>query len=363
MSWALTISAAATAVGAGAQAYGASKTGESAPVPRPVDIFKLGTTGARAGTSLAGRQATGYLDYLGGAVPGFIALQERLGPQLMAQGLGQGQQYLSGVDGQMGLLGLSKLAGMGTGQNLTELRAAELGQMTGQTGLARGLLAGLSPEQAAAVRQAQMEADRATASAQGVTPEEQRMYEQTAREAAQASGRLGGNAAIAAEVMGRENVLAQKRREAENARTRSYAMAGEFYTNPGLRLLSSAPQSYAAGTGLLSTALQAGPASSGQFDYNAPIGFAQQRAGAQNQANMAQYSINAQNQQNQAAMYSQLGSGLMSMGMSGAGGGGGTSMGNFASFAGSGQGGNAATAAGNVGRSFLGQPLRAYTVQ
>lgn len=362
MSWAVTIAAGASAVGAGVSAYGASKAGETDPVPRPLDIFKLGTTGSRAGTSLAGRQATGYLDYLRQSVPGFIALQDQLGPQLMAQGLGQGQQYLSGTDGQMGLLGLSKLAGMGTGQNLTDLRAAELAQMTGQANLTRGLLAGLSPEQASAVQQAQMEADRATASAQGVTPEEQRMYQQTAREAAQASGRLGGNSAIAAEVMGRENVLAQKRREAENARTRSYAMAGEFYTNPGLRLLSAAPQSYVAGTGLLSSALQAGPATSGQFDFNAPINFAQQRAGALNQANMAQYSANAQSQANQAAMYSQIGSGLMSAGMSGMGGGFGTSMGNFGSFASSGQGGNAMTAAGNMGRSFLGQPLQAYTV-
>jgi hypothetical protein len=159
MSWAVTIAAGASAVGAGVSAYGASKAGETDPVPRPIDIFKLGTTGSRAGTSLAGRQATGYLDYLRQSVPGFIALQDQLGPQLMAQGLGQGQQYLSGTDGQMGLLGLSKLAGMGTGQNLTDLRAAELAQMTGQANLTRGLLAGLSPEQASAVQQAQMEAD------------------------------------------------------------------------------------------------------------------------------------------------------------------------------------------------------------
>lgn len=355
------ISAGAMIVGTGASLYGASKAGESAPVPQPINIFKQATTGKRAGTTLAGRQATGYLDYLGNAVPGFIALQDRLGPQLMAQGLGQGQQYLFGVDGQMGLLGLSRMAGMGAGQNLADLREAELAQMTGQAGLTRGLLAGLSPEQASAVRQAQMEADRATASAQGVTPEERRTYEQTAREAAQASGRLGGNAAIAAEIMGREATMAQKRREAENARTRSYAMAGEFYTNPGLRLLSSAPQSYAAGTGLLSTSLQAGPATSGQFDYNAPIGFAQQMANSQNQANMAQYSVDAQGRANDAAMYSQLGSSLSSLGSMGLGSAG-TSFGNFQSFAGSGQSGNAQTAMGNVGLSFLGQPLRAYTV-
>jgi hypothetical protein len=239
----------------------------------------------------------------------------------MAQSLGQGEQYLTGVDGQMGLFGLSRMAGEETGQTLTDLRAAELAQQTGQTGLTRGLMAALSPEQAAVVQASAQEAERARASAQGVTPEEQRMYQQTAREAAQASGRLGGNSAIAAEVMGRENVMAAKRAEAAQAGQRAYSQAGEFYTNPGLQALRSAPQSYTAGMGALGIGLTSGPASSGQFDYNMPLGFAQQMGGAQNQYNQAVYQTNLANQQAKAQMWQGIGSSLMGAGMNMGGGG------------------------------------------
>jgi hypothetical protein len=318
--------------------------------PAPVDIFSSG---------IANQQAGGLLRYYRRNVPGFIGLQNKFGPQLIAQSLGQGQQYLQGVNGQMGLFGLSRMAGEETGQTLTDLRAAELAQQTGQTGLTRGLMAALSPEQAAVVQASAQEAERARASAQGVTPEEQRMYQQTAREAAQASGRLGGNSAIAAEVMGRENVMAAKRAEAAQAGQRAYSQAGEFYTNPGLQALRSAPQSYTAGMGALGIGLTSGPASSGQFDYNMPLGFAQQAAGAQNQYNQAVYQTNLANQQAKSQMWSGIGSSLLGAGLGGMGG---VSGGNFSSFLGGGNLGNAGTAFGNMFRESAGQPLRAYTV-
>jgi hypothetical protein len=335
--------------GIAASVFGSKKSKAKKP-PRPVDIFASG---------IANKQASGLLDYYRTNVPGFIGLQNELGPQLMAQSLGQGEQYLTGVDGQMGLFGLSRMAGEETGQTLTDLRAAELAQQTGQTGLTRGLMAALSPEQAAVVQASAQEAERARASAQGVTPEEQRMYQQTAREAAQASGRLGGNSAIAAEVMGRENVMAAKRAEAAQAGQRAYSQAGEFYTNPGLQALRSAPQSYTAGMGALGIGLASGPASSGQFDYNMPLGFAQQMGGAQNQYNQAVYQTNLANQQAKAQMWSGIGSSLLGAGLGGIGG---VSGGNFSSFLGGGNLGNAGTAFGNMFRESAGQPLRAYTV-
>jgi hypothetical protein len=308
MSW---VAVGVAGVGAATSLIGGRKKKAGKP-PKPVDIFKSG---------IANRQASGLLDYYRTNVPGFIGLQNQFGPQLMAQSLGQGEQYLTGVDGQMGLFGLSRMAGEETGQTLTDLRAAELAQQTGQTGLTRGLMAALSPEQAAVVQASAQEAERARASAQGVTPEEQRMYQQTAREAAQASGRLGGNSAIAAEIMGRENVMAAKRAEAAQAGQRAYSQAGEFYTNPGLQALRSAPQSYTAGMGALGIGLTSGPASSGQFDYNMPLNFAQQMAGAQNQQNQANYQTNLANQQAKSQMWSNIGSSLMGAGMNMAGGG------------------------------------------
>jgi hypothetical protein len=89
--------------------------------------------------------------------------------------------------------------------------------------------------------------------------------------------------------MGREDVLARKRAEAAQAGGRSYDAAQGFYTQPGLSLLSQVPQSYQAGQQTLQTALSMGPESSGQFDYNAPLGFAQQRASSLDAYEKAKY--------------------------------------------------------------------------
>jgi len=257
--------------------------GSAPKVPKPQDPL-----------ALAGGQSSQLLNYYGSEVPKFMELQSQLGPGLMAQMLGQSSQFLKGVEGQPGFNKLQKSAGKVAGQTIAELRARELGQMTGQAGLTRGLMDAISPEQAAAVRASAQEAERARASAQGVTPQEQRMYEQTAREGAQAAGRLGGNAGLAAEIMGREGVLGSKREEAARAGARSYEMAGGFYTQPGLQALSSAPLAYGAGSQNLATAMSMGPESSGKFDYNDPLNFASQRASALDKQAMAQYQADQQ---------------------------------------------------------------------
>jgi hypothetical protein len=262
-------------------------------VPKPEEALKL-----------APEQAKQLISYYEGAVPGFLALSEKLGPEFMGQMFKQTSSFLGGVGGQPGYQDMLRSAGLVSGETIGKLRSTELGQMTDQSGLTRTLMAALSPEQAAAVQASAQEAARARASAQGVTPEEQRMYQQTAREAAQASGRLGGNAAIASEVMGRENVMAAKRAEAAQAEARSYEAARGFYTAPGLGLLSQTPLSYSEGKTDLATALTAGPASSGSFDYNMPLGFAKERAGALDAYNMAKYQAD---QERRAAIMNMVG--------------------------------------------------------
>ena len=129
-------------------------------------------------------------------------------------------------------------------------RSLEFAGMGRNVGTVRGLLQSLSPEQAREVEAAgglaeqarQMQAgyqDAATPIAQKameqygglsalqtqaaqeaygrsgrLSPEQLRSSQQAAREAAAASGRIGGNAAISAEVMNREQALAQRRAEA-----------------------------------------------------------------------------------------------------------------------------------------------------
>jgi hypothetical protein len=185
------------------------------------------------------------------SMPGILSFEQQYRPEFQELNLQDVSQF------GLGMLGLSPQFTQGAAQQLGAAREAELGQMTGQAGLTRGLMAGLSPEQASAVQQAQQESQRAYAAAQGVTPEQQRMYQQTAREGAQAAGRIGGNAAIASEIMGREDIMARKRAEAAQAGQQAFNLAGQFYTAPGLQLLGSQPLSYQVGNQMMGLGLDA----------------------------------------------------------------------------------------------------------
>jgi hypothetical protein len=231
------------------------------------------------------------------SMPGILSFEQKYRPQFQDLNLQDVSQF------GLGLLGMSPEFTQQTAQQLGAAREAELGQMTGQAGLTRGLMAGLSPEQASAVQQAQQESQRAYAAAQGVTPEQQRMYQQTAREAAQAAGRVGGNAAIASEIMGREDIMARKRAEAAQAGQQAFNLAGQFYTAPGLQLLGSQPLSYQVGNQMMGLGLDAIGAGRPQlFDVGSALNL-----GAAQRQNIV--NANAANAQAQAT----YGSGMMSM--------------------------------------------------
>ena len=198
-----------------------------------------------------------YVSGMSSALPQILSQEQQFRPQFQGLNLGDIQSFLSGVGGQEGLFGLSREASQQAGMGLGEAREAELGQMTGQAGLTRGLMQALSPEQAAVVQGFGDEAERAYAASQRISPQEQRGYQQTAREAASAAGRIGSNAAIASEVMGREDVFARKRAEAAQAGQNAYNVAERFYTQPGLSLLSAAPLSYLQGQNFMQQGLGA----------------------------------------------------------------------------------------------------------
>lgn len=198
-----------------------------------------------------------YVSGMSASLPQILSQEQQFRPQFQGLNLGDIQSFLSGAGGQQGIFGLSNQAAQQAGMGLGEARGAELGQMTGQAGLTRGLMQALSPEQAGVVQGFDEEAQRAYAASQRISPEEQRGYQQTAREAASAAGRLGGNAAIASEVMGREDVFARKRAEAAQAGQNAYNAAQGFYTSPGLNLLGSTPLSYQQGQQFINTGLGA----------------------------------------------------------------------------------------------------------
>jgi hypothetical protein len=219
------------------------------------------------------------------SMPGILSFEQQYRPQFQKANIADVKQF--GV----GMMNLSPQFTRQAAQQLGAAREAELGQMTGQAGLTRGLMAGLSPEQASSVQQAQQESQRAYAAAQGVTPEQQRMYQQAAREGAQAAGRVGGNYAIASEIMGREDMMARKRAEAAQAGTLAFDMASQFYTQPGLQLLGSQPLSYQVGNQMMGLGLDAIGAGKPQlFD----VGSALNLGAAERQNILGAKSANAQ---------------------------------------------------------------------
>jgi hypothetical protein len=267
-----------------------------------------------------------YVSGMSSALPEIFSQEQQFRPQFQGLNLGDIQSFLSGAGGQQGIFGLSREASQQAGMGLGEARAAELGQMTGQAGLTRGLMQALSPEQAAVVQGFGDEAQRAYAASQRISPQEQRGYQQSAREAASAAGRLGGNAAIASEVMGREDVFARKRAEAAQARQNAYNVAQGFYTQPGLSLLGSTPMSYQAGQNQLGLGLGAIGAGTPQL-FDTSVGL---NLGAAQRANqVAAATANAQAQASRSSGFmgalGSIGGALLTAPMTG-----GTSLGGLA---------------------------------
>ena len=87
-----------------------------------------------------------YVSGMSKSLPKILSQEQRFRPQFQGLNLSDIQSFLSGLGGQEGLFGLSREAAQQAGMGLGAARQAELGQMTGQAGLARGLMQALSPE-------------------------------------------------------------------------------------------------------------------------------------------------------------------------------------------------------------------------
>lgn len=222
-----------------------------------------------------------YVSGYNKSLPDILASERKYRPDFLGLNLGDVGNFLGGVNGQQGLYGLGRTASQETGQSIADARAAELASMTGQAGAFRGFAQALSPESQAQVDSAQYEAQRASQAARQLTPEEQRMSDQASREAMASRGMLNSNASIGSEVLGRSNVMAGKRMEADQARGNAFNMAQQFYTAPGLQALGNAPLSYNAGQQQLQMGLGAiGSAAPQMINPDAGVNI-----GAQNRAN------------------------------------------------------------------------------
>lgn len=233
------------------------------------------------------------------------AFEQKNRPILGNLNLGDIQTFFQGGNGQQGIFGLGQGAYQaGVDQQLQAQRQQLFGQQQQVQGL-RNLQSTLSPEAAMATDQASNAARIAYNASLGVTPEQQRMAQQTAREAAQASGRLGDNSSIAAEVLGREDILARKRAEAAQAGNQAFQLGQSFYQQPGLQALYSTPAGMQIGQNYLNYGVQSiGQATPQLFD----VGQALNLGAAQRQNVLSAQQTNAQlKSQNKAATMGLIG--------------------------------------------------------
>ena len=259
-----------------------------------------------------------YVSGMSESLPQIFQREQEFRPQFQGLNLGDIQSFLTGSGSQQGIFGLSRQAAEQAGMGLGEARETELNRMIGQAGLARGLAQALSPEQERVVSGFSNEAQRAMAAAQRITPEEQRAYQQTAREAASAAGRLGSNAAIASEVMGREDMFARKRAEAAQAGQNAYNAAQGFYTQPGLGLLSAAPLSYQQGQNFIQSGLGAIGAGTPQlFDPSVGLNLGAAQRSNQLQAAAANAQASAARTSGILGAVGSIGGGLLAAPMTG----------------------------------------------
>jgi hypothetical protein len=245
------ISAAAITAGAGIYSASRSKKGGSS------SNYSVSYTPATSSnlTSDIGNLLSAYKNTQGD----ILSFEQQYRPQYGALNLADIGQYGQGYSQLGGELGL---------QGINQVQQARMGELYGQGQLAsgaRGVMQALSPEQASLISQAQQRANTAYASSQGLNAQETRLAQQAAREGAAASGRLGGNAAIAQEVLNRESYLQGKRQEADTARQNAYNLASQFYTTPGMSLITQRPYGLELGSSYLTAAQQSLGASTPQL--------------------------------------------------------------------------------------------------
>jgi hypothetical protein len=304
------------------------------------------------------------------SMPSTMAFEGKYRPQFQGLNLGDISAFTQGVGGQQGYYGQMRGATQEAGRQLGEARSAELGQMTGQAGQARGLLQAMSPEAAARVQQSQEQALQAQGLAglyqgqsQGyvnqantlgneafarrgyLSPEQMRNADQQARAGAQAAGRIGGNLGIASEILNRENALASRRGEAasagqsafnqfqaqqstmgnlrgeaQGANLGAYQMGQQFYS-PGLQMLGSTPLSYQSGQQQLGVGLQQiGRGTPGLFDAGQALNLGATERSNQLAAQQANAQMQAQQNASIMSGIGQIGAAALTGGASLAGG-------------------------------------------
>ena len=286
----MSVAAIAAGVGAAATAYGAYSSSQGGDAPAPV-------------VNDPGKSLLKYLAGLDKGLPQLAQMEGQYRPQFGQLNIADQQQFLNA------LLGMGGQAGTAAQAQLQGQRQADYQAAQGNIGSVLGILNGIDPSGRGLVDQASQMASQRFNAAQSLNPQEARMATQTAREGFGARGRLNDNVSVAGEILGREDVLAQKRAEAMAMGGSALGMSQGF-TSPALNILMGTPASTALGQDYLTRSMGIIGQNTPQF-INPDAGI---NMGAQNAANLNAYNMaQASARQNSASQWGQAGSSLMNL--------------------------------------------------
>lgn len=410
-------------VGGALSAYGSSRASKAAKsaagnIQRPFSIFDAPRAGA---PSFLASAQTGVQGYYSSLVPDFVAsytertgkapgiselnraVMQSLSPE-QAAAVAQGQRDVRAAQAGIGAFNAAAQRAQAEFGSQVGTYTPTLNDITGYTEVQTGA------EQAQSLYDTQMAqtmAEEAFARRGVLSAEEQRAAQQSAREASSAAGRVGGNAAISAEILNREAAMAARRGEAATLGQAAYgqgmgALQQQLATQQAryTQLASEQDRELARRQSLFAQGLSAGQQNlqERQLGFNQMLGVEQQRGALRDQAmranmaaaglaqdfyttpgrellglplNLAQQAAGgegqyaqAKNQANLTAdltrsqMYSSIGSNLMGMGMNMGGGSYGSMIGSGLSSIG-GQTGN--TGMYNYGANLYNQNIGSST--
>lgn len=255
-----------------------------------------------------GKDLQKYVSGLSSVMPSLLGIEQDTRPEFGALNLADINDFLSGTGGQKGVLGLGQTATQSAQGELQDAKRSELLGVIGNSDLARQATAAASPESADLVRRQTQLAQERYDSAQGLNAQEKRIADQTAREAFADRGRLNDNASVAAEILGREEVLSAKRAEASQLGGQAFGMANQFSQNTRDTLNSSSPSVLLGQDYLNRASSVVGNNVPQLIDTGAGISLGQQNAANlanwQSNASAAKNAANAQNVQTGAAVAS-----------------------------------------------------------
>lgn len=225
-----------------------------------------------------------------------LDVERQLRPAYAELNLADLRTYMGGV------LGLQEQAARQSGRLEREIlgaqREADIAAVEAMGGRATAALRAADPYAARMAELSQQAAERAYAQSEQVTPEQMRMAQQQARTAGLARGRVGDTSSIAAEILGREDVMARRRAEAAQAGQLAFGMSRAISADPFQAILGR--QSGALGYGAQQQAFtqQLGGQAIGPraVDYGAGVNLA-----LQNQANLGRYQTSIYGAQAQSA--------------------------------------------------------------